>query len=82
VGDGVTTACLAGRTLADLITGTDSELVGLPWVGRRSRRWEPEPLRWIGVNAVTQLMARGDRTEAASGKPSATVARFWQTLGF
>jgi glycine/D-amino acid oxidase-like deaminating enzyme len=82
VGDGVTTACLAGRTLGDLITGTDSELVALPWVGRRSRRWEPEPLRWIGVNAVTQLMARGDRTEAASGKPSATVARFWRTLGF
>lgn len=82
VGDGVTTACLAGRTLADLISRTPSDLVTLPWVGRRSRRWEPEPLRWIGVNAVTQLMARGDRSEAASGKPSATVARFWKTLGF
>ena len=23
---------------------------GLPWVGHRSRRWEPEPLRWLGVN--------------------------------
>ena len=81
VGNGVTTACLAGLTLGDLITGTDSDLVTLPWVGRRSRRWEPEPLRWAGVNAVTQLMARGDRTEASSGKPSAAVGQFWKTLG-
>lgn len=81
VGNGVTTACLAGLTLGDLITGTDSDLVALPWVGHRSRRWEPEPLRWSGVNAVTQLMGRGDRTEASSGKPSAAVAQFWKTLG-
>lgn len=81
VGNGVTAACLAGLTLGDLITGTDSDLVTLPWVGRRSRRWEPEPLRWSGVNAVTQLMARGDRTEASSGEPSAAVTQFWKTLG-
>ncbi|HEX5018187.1 MAG TPA: FAD-binding oxidoreductase [Actinomycetes bacterium] len=82
VGDGVTTACLAGRTLADLITRTPSDLVTLPWVGRRSRRWEPEPLRWIGVNAVTKLMAHGDRSEASTGKPSQAVQTFWKTLGF
>jgi len=81
VGNGVATSCLAGRTLGDLITGTDSELVTLPWVGHHSRKWEPEPLRWAGVNAVTQLMARGDRTEASSGRPSAAVAQFWKTLG-
>lgn len=82
VGDGVTTSNLAGRTLADLITGTDSDLVTLPWVGRRSRRWEPEPARWLGANAVTQLMANGDRSEARTGKPSRSVATFWKALGF
>lgn len=82
VGDGVATANLAGRTLADLITGADSDLADLPWVGRRPRRWEPEPARWLGVNAVTQLMANGDRTEARSGKPSRAVATFWRALGF
>jgi glycine/D-amino acid oxidase-like deaminating enzyme len=82
VGDGVTTSCLAGRTLGDLIVGEASDLVALPWVGRRSRRWEPEPLRWTGVNAVTHLMAAGDRSEARTGRPSASVARFWKTLGF
>jgi glycine/D-amino acid oxidase-like deaminating enzyme len=52
VGDGVAAANLAGRTLADLILGRQSELTGLPWVGHRSRRWEPEPLRWLGINTV------------------------------
>jgi glycine/D-amino acid oxidase-like deaminating enzyme len=51
VGDGVAASNLAGRTLAGLISGVDSELTALPWVGHRSRRWEPEPLRWLGINA-------------------------------
>ena len=42
VGDGVGTSNLAGRTLADLITGADTKLTSLPWVNRRRRRWEPD----------------------------------------
>jgi glycine/D-amino acid oxidase-like deaminating enzyme len=57
VGDGVAASNLAGRTLADLILGVDSDLTRLPWVGHRSRRWEPEPLRWLGINAGV-LLAR------------------------
>ena len=45
VGEGVAPSNLAGRTLADLITGADSELAELAWVGIESRPWEPEPLR-------------------------------------
>ena len=70
VGDGVATANLAGRTLAHLITGTDSDLTALPWVGHRWRRWEPEPLRWLGVNAGLWATATADRTEARRGRPS------------
>jgi glycine/D-amino acid oxidase-like deaminating enzyme len=70
VGDGVATTNLAGRTLADLITGTDSEITRLPWVGHRSPRWEPEPLRWLGVNAGLQAMSWADREEAWTGRPS------------
>lgn len=70
VGDGVSTTNLAGRTLADLITGRDTELTALPWVGHRSRNWEPEPLRWLGANAGLQAMAWADNAEARSGKPS------------
>lgn len=68
VGDGVSTSNLAGRTLADLIMGRDSALVRLPWVGHRSRRWEPEPLRWLGVNIGLHLSASADRAEARTGR--------------
>ena len=63
VGDGVSTTNLAGRTLADLITGSDTDLVHLPWVGHQSPAWEPEPLRWLGVNAGLWTMKLADRSE-------------------
>ena len=69
VGDGVGTTNLAGRTLADLITGTASELVDLPWVGHRSKRWEPEPLRWIGINSMVRLPIGIDRYEERHRRP-------------
>jgi glycine/D-amino acid oxidase-like deaminating enzyme len=81
VGDGVATTNLAARTLRDLILGRDSELLALPWVGHRSPRWEPEPLRWMGVNAATLLFAFADRREARTGRPSASAAAFWRALG-
>jgi glycine/D-amino acid oxidase-like deaminating enzyme len=75
VGDGVSTTNLAGRTLADLITGADSELVHLPWVDHAWRPWEPEPLRWLGVNAGLWTMKLADRSETRHGRPSRLAAR-------
>jgi glycine/D-amino acid oxidase-like deaminating enzyme len=80
VGDGVATTHLAGRTLAALITDSaddaDRELVRLPWVGHRSRKWEPEPLRWLGVNGTRIAAARADAAERRRGKPS----RLWDAV--
>jgi glycine/D-amino acid oxidase-like deaminating enzyme len=70
VGDGVGTTNLAGRTLADLVLGRDTELTHLPWVGHRSRSWEPEPLRWLGINAGLRAMTWADQEEARTGRPS------------
>jgi glycine/D-amino acid oxidase-like deaminating enzyme len=70
VGDGVATANLAGRTLTDLIVGRDSDLTRLPWVGHRSRQWEPEPLRWLGVNLALHAMESADRAEVRTGRPA------------
>jgi glycine/D-amino acid oxidase-like deaminating enzyme len=70
VGDGVSTSNLAGRTLADLITGRSSDLTRLPWVGYRSRLWEPEPLRWVGANLGLQAMTWADRAEQRGRRPS------------
>jgi hypothetical protein len=70
VGDGVSTTNLAGRTLADLITGRETDLTRLCWVGHRSPAWEPEPLRWLGVNAGLVAMQHADRAEARTGRQS------------
>ena len=82
VGDGVATSNLAGRTLAQLITGQESELTRLPWVGHRSRSWEPEPLRWLGVNAGRLLLTGADRAEARSGKPARSAKAFARFVGY
>jgi glycine/D-amino acid oxidase-like deaminating enzyme len=81
VGDGVSTSNLAGRTLADLITGSDTELTHLPWVNHHSPQWEPEPLRWLGVNAGLWTMKLADRTEERKGRPSRLASRMDRLLG-
>jgi len=81
VGDGVSTTNLAGRTLADLIRGVSSDLTSLPWVNRRSRAWEPEPLRWLGVNAALGAMTSADRTEARTGRASKRAALINRLVG-
>jgi glycine/D-amino acid oxidase-like deaminating enzyme len=70
VGEGVAAANLAGRTLRDLILGASSTLTTLPWVGRRPRRWEPEPLRWAEIHAVYSLYRLADRVERRTQRPS------------
>jgi glycine/D-amino acid oxidase-like deaminating enzyme len=70
VGDGLSTTNLAGRTLADLITGADTDLTRLPWVGHRSPDWEPEPLRFLGANAGMLAMSAADVEERVTGRRS------------
>lgn len=67
VGSGLTATNLAGRTLRDLVLDTDSDLLRLAWTDRRVRRWEPEPLRWLGVRAMYGLYRAADRRESARG---------------
>jgi glycine/D-amino acid oxidase-like deaminating enzyme len=70
VGNGLAATNLAGRTLADLVLGRDSEITRLPWVGRRVRNWEPEPIRWLGVHAMYAMYRHADRREYRSGSPA------------
>ncbi len=81
VGDGLATTNLAGRTLADLVTGTDSPLVHLPWVGHRSPAWEPEPLRWAGITAGLRGAALADAEERLTGRPSRVARALGSLLG-
>jgi glycine/D-amino acid oxidase-like deaminating enzyme len=73
-GHGVAAANLAGRTLADLVAGVRSELTTLPWVGHRSRTWEPEPARWTGVHGLYALYRVADRLEAADAGGASEAA--------
>lgn len=68
-GQGVTTARIAGRVLADLITTGETPLEDLPMVGHRPRRWEPEPFRWLGARFVQAALARIDRRAGETGEP-------------
>jgi glycine/D-amino acid oxidase-like deaminating enzyme len=70
VGDGVSTTNLAGRTLRDLVLGAETDLTALPWVGHRSPQWEPEPARWLGINAGLRAMMLADAEERITGRPS------------
>ena len=81
VGDGVATTNLAGRTLADLVAGADSPLVHLPWVGHRSPRWEPEPLRWAGITAARRSAEWADHVERRSGHRSRVESALNRVLG-
>jgi glycine/D-amino acid oxidase-like deaminating enzyme len=68
VGHGVSTTNISGRVLTDLITGTPSPLTELPVVGHRSRNWEPEPFRWLGVRYAQGAVGRLDATAERTGR--------------
>ncbi|CAN5183968.1 hypothetical protein BH09ACT8_BH09ACT8_11450 [soil metagenome] len=65
---------LVGQTLADLVLRRDTALVRMPWVGHRSKTWEPEPLRWLGVRGTYQAYKVADRHEAGGRGSTSPVA--------
>ncbi|MGI8825008.1 MAG: NAD(P)/FAD-dependent oxidoreductase [Chloroflexota bacterium] len=67
-GQGVATTNLAGRCLADLITGISSPLTELPMAGHRSRDWEPEPFRWLAVRSMQWAYEGIDARAARTGR--------------
>ncbi len=75
-GDGVVLSYVAANALADLIVAPDTEtsFTRLPFVQHTSRRWEAEPLRWLGINVALALAARADRVE---GRGSMSKASSW-----
>jgi glycine/D-amino acid oxidase-like deaminating enzyme len=82
-GDGVVLSRVAATALADLIAtpGVETEFTRLPMVRHRSRRWEFEPLRALGINAALALAARADRTEADKNRESRATKWLERTFG-
>lgn len=80
VGMGISSSNLAGRTLADLALSRRTEMTSLPWVNHTVRKWEPEPLRWLGVHAMYQLYRIADRWEQNGSKKTSRLAYIADSL--
>ena len=75
VGTGVAATNLAARTLRDLILEPGSELTRMPWVNRKVRRWEPEPVRWLGVKTMYAAYYAADRAENRGRPTTSPIAK-------
>ncbi|WP_129308367.1 FAD-dependent oxidoreductase [Streptomyces sp. L2] len=81
VGSGVATTNLAARTLTDLVQQDSgqsgpTDLTALPWTNHKVRKWEPEPLRWLGVQSMYATYRSADQQERRH--PSTTSSRLAQ----
>ncbi|MFM9131941.1 MAG: FAD-dependent oxidoreductase, partial [Actinomycetota bacterium] len=65
---------LTGRILAHRVTGRQGDILSLPLNDHRSRRWEPEPLRWAGINAGLALTRAQDAIESRTGRESRVLS--------
>jgi glycine/D-amino acid oxidase-like deaminating enzyme len=84
-GNGVAPSHLAGRVLADLATGADTDLVRLPMVNPKPRLFPPEPLRSWGAAAVRRAIIAYDTAEERGLRPNplaSAVAHLPRRLGY
>jgi glycine/D-amino acid oxidase-like deaminating enzyme len=80
-GHGVTAAYVGGRTLAELAFEQETQRTTLPWVGYRSRKWEPEPIRWLGVHGMYRLFGLADQwEERRDSTKTSLLAKFGSRL--
>jgi hypothetical protein len=80
VGDGVAATNLFARTLVDLLLDRKTSLTQLPFVNHRSPRWEPEPLRFLGVNSLIALSESIDNYETRHGKVPKLRTKIFEAL--
>ena len=76
VGEGVGASNLAARILADLVLEKQTPLIKLAGVDDVARKWEPEPIRWIGKTAIQWFGKMADKEELRRNRPS----KFWGKL--
>jgi glycine/D-amino acid oxidase-like deaminating enzyme len=84
-GNGVAPSHLAGRVLADLITGADTDVVRLPMVNARPRKFPPQPLRTLGAVMVRRAIIANDTAEERGQRPNpfaAAIAHLPRKMGY
>ena len=80
VGDGVAASYLAGKSIAELITKTNSDLLSLPWMHHKSRKWEIEPIRYLLINAARISISAADKLEQKLKKETLLTKVLWRLL--
>jgi glycine/D-amino acid oxidase-like deaminating enzyme len=84
-GNGVAPSHLAGRVLADLATGADSDRVRLPLVNARPHLFPPEPLRSIGAVVVRRAVIAYENALEQGHRPNpvaSAIAHLPRRLGY
>jgi glycine/D-amino acid oxidase-like deaminating enzyme len=84
-GNGVGPSNMAGRTLASLALGQEDEHTRLAFVDGESPRVPPEPLHWLGGEAIRLGILRKEEAEMEDRQPSriaSAVAKVPELIGF
>jgi glycine/D-amino acid oxidase-like deaminating enzyme len=84
-GNGVAPSHLAGKVIADLLTGADTDSTRLPMVNRKPRLFPPEPLRSIGAAVVRRAIIAKDTAEERGHRPNplmSAIARMPRHMGY
>jgi glycine/D-amino acid oxidase-like deaminating enzyme len=80
-GHGVASANLGARALVDLVLERDTEFAHSAVVNRRSKNWEPEPIRWTGIQSMYRLFRTADAWEERThARKTSLIARFAKAL--
>ena len=72
VGDGVTLSYLVAKTLAEKMSNIKT--ANLPFIDQGIGRWEPEPIRYLAVNAGFKATVLADYEEKITKRPSLLAA--------
>jgi glycine/D-amino acid oxidase-like deaminating enzyme len=84
-GNGVAPTHLAGKVIADLITGADTDSTRLAMVNPKPRMFPPEPFRSIGAAVIRRAIIAKDTAEETGHDPNpvmSMIARMPRKMGF
>jgi glycine/D-amino acid oxidase-like deaminating enzyme len=84
-GNGVGPSNMVGRTLASLALGRDDAHTHLAFVDAKTPRVPPEPLHWIGGEAIRLGILKKEEAEMQDRQPGripSTIARIPELIGF
>jgi glycine/D-amino acid oxidase-like deaminating enzyme len=84
-GNGVGPSNMVGRTLASLALDRDDEHSRLAFVDAKTPRVPPEPLHWLGGEAIRLGLLRKEEAELAGHRPgrvTSAIAKIPELIGF